>query len=111
MKSLIPFIFIGIAIVALIVFLNFTPHKPPSPIKMLAVGRSIELSWTNPDYEFFAYTAIYRNTKLLATTTASTYEDTDVTPGVIYSYTFYAVDDMGVYSDPVQANFSLNKLR
>ena len=98
-----------------------TLNGKPSKIKGLTVtGGSIILAWDAlPQNDFITQIVIYRSTanyptnadtpSLLATLTdpnTSLYHDQAVTSGITYYYTIYAVDDLGVYSDPTQISFT-----
>ena len=85
--------------------------KPPKIQNLTASLGSVILNWTNPPgYEFFAGTAILKQTGGYATsytasseiarTSATTLTDTNVTAGTTYYYSLFAYDDQGVYADP-----------
>lgn len=88
---------------------------PPQPIKNLkAIPESdraaITLSWENPTDSDFNRVAIYRDRNYVASTTNSTYTNTALAWDTEYTYTLYAVDNTGNYSEPVTVTARTNKL-
>jgi chitodextrinase len=78
------------------------PPSVPGSLQAEAVSTSrINLSWiaSTDDHAVAGY-RIFRNSTAIGTTTATTFEDTGLTPSTLYSYTVSAFDNAGNESIP-----------
>jgi len=76
---------------------DFTAPSVPTGLAATAVSTSqINLSWSasSDNVAVIGY-RIYRNNSLIATTGATSYQNTDLTPAIIYAYQVSAVDAAG----------------
>lgn len=90
--------------------------KPPKPQSLNARKGSVILEWSSVDYDLCRNIKIYRSTSgypsapnesnLVATLGCSeiSFRDVNVTPNTYY-YSLFVVDDVGVYSDPMNVQF------
>jgi chitodextrinase len=82
---------------------TFTPTAVAAPVLTATAhgAREVDLSWTTPpDTAGIASYDLYRDGDFVATTTAATFVDPNVTPTTTYAYTVDANDTVGNVSPP-----------
>ncbi|MBI2673768.1 MAG: peptidoglycan-binding protein, partial [Candidatus Zambryskibacteria bacterium] len=90
--------------------------KPPAISSITVTPGSIILTWPQVSFPGYVGVAIlrsitgfitsYDSLSQIATTTGNTYTDKDVTPGTVYYYSLFVVDDQNNYSDPATVSFT-----
>ncbi len=90
--------------------------KPPKLFNIRVTPGSVILDWDPIDYDLCTNIVIYRSTTSYPTNSgsplatlacdATTYHDSAVTPSTTYYYSLYVIDDLNVYSDPLNVSYT-----